>query len=413
MGRPADPARRVAVWVLVVQCLLALSWTLYVLFLPQLLAAAGIERRWFVYVLIADQAIFAACDRAAGVAADRIAPGRRRVGRAIGAVTLLSSVALMAMPWLATRGAVPLLAVIFLWAATSSALRAPVFALLGRVRDASPDDGPTRAHPAVVGRSGTIGIALVGISLAGAASPYLTLLLKGIAPQLPIAVSALALAAAGLWAVRVEAHLPRVPAPPTPAPSAVRQRGWALAVVVLVATFGTQVATAIVATPLLQRFVGADAMLWIAWFWAGFGLGLVPGTWSTSRARTVRRALLDAVLALLIAAALFGLGTASPSVALLAVALTLTGAAWGAFTTILFATAVALSDGRGTVRGAGTASGLLFSAIAVGTLLRMAFVATGLHQAPFRDWLPQAAWLAAGGVLLLAVRTLWRESPQR
>ena len=45
-------ATRTALWVLAVQCLLALSWTLYVLFLPGLLAAAGIARNWFVYVLI-------------------------------------------------------------------------------------------------------------------------------------------------------------------------------------------------------------------------------------------------------------------------------------------------------------------------------------------------------------------------
>ena len=36
-GHGAPSARRVAVWILVVQCLLALSWSVYVLFLPTLL----------------------------------------------------------------------------------------------------------------------------------------------------------------------------------------------------------------------------------------------------------------------------------------------------------------------------------------------------------------------------------------
>ena len=61
-----------AIWVLAVQCLLALSWTMYVLFLPGMLAAAGIERRWFLFVLMADQLIFAACDWAAGVYVDQM-----------------------------------------------------------------------------------------------------------------------------------------------------------------------------------------------------------------------------------------------------------------------------------------------------------------------------------------------------
>ena len=76
--------------------------------------------------------------------------------------------------------------------------RPPVFALLGRVRQS----GHSNTQ-----RAGVVSLALVGISLAGAIGPSLTWLLKNVGPRLPIAVNALSLAVAGLWALRAEASL--------------------------------------------------------------------------------------------------------------------------------------------------------------------------------------------------------------
>ncbi len=399
----ARRATGTAVWVLVVQCLLALSWTLYVLFLPGMLAKAGVERRWFVYVLIADQAIFGACDWAAGAFADRIGVVWRRLGRFITVVALLSSAALLAMPWVATGGnAALLLGVIFVWAGTSSALRAPVFALIGRVRESGGSSSRRRA--------GMVSIALVGISLAGAIGPYITLLLKAVDPRLPIAVSAASLALAGLWALRADAALPQADAVDLrpDAQAHHRRRAWSLAGIVMLASFGTQLVTAIVAQPLLQRFVGNDAVLWATAFWIGFAIGLVPGARVAATDLSTGRPLIGGAVALVVACAAFAIGVVGDALAVFIAGLTLSGAAWGVFTTVVFTSAVSLSDGRATVRGAGTASGLLFSAIAVGTLLRLALVAAGLTRDALVVWLPDLAWLSASALLVLVVRRVWR-----
>ncbi len=397
-GTSLPALRRTALWVLIVQCLLALSWTMYVLFLPGLLDQAGIEKRWFVYVLIADQLIFAACDWIAGVHADRIAVGVKRLGRVIAVTTLLSSAALLSMPWIALTGsAFLLLGTIFLWAASSSALRAPVFSLLGRVRES--DGGGTRA--------GMVSMALVGISLAGAVGPYLTMLLKNVDNRLPIALSALSLALAGLWATRADAILPRPAADAVRPPlrdADLRSKAWSLAAIVLIAAFGTQVLTAIVATPLYRRFVGADAVVWVAWFWAGFGFGLIPGARIAAT-----RPLIGAAGALVVALIAFAFAERAGSIEFLVVGTVIAGAGWGVFTTSAFSCAVSLSSGRATVRGAGTASGLVFSAIAIATFARLGLLAAGHAKAGFVAWLPQAAWAVAAVLLVVASLTVWRQ----
>lgn len=398
--------RRTAVWVLAVQCLLALSWTLYVLYLPGLLAAAGIDKRWVAYVLIADQLIFALCDWMAGVYADRIALVWRRLGRIMTATTLVSSAALLAMPWIATaESAGLLLGTIFVWAACSSALRAPVFALLGRVRERHErgDRGGAQRRQA-----GMVSMALVGISLAGAIGPYLTLLLKGVDGRVPLALSALSLAMAGIWALRVERLLPR-PMTDRGDPGNLarsRRRALSLAAIVFVAALGTQALVAILGLPLFQRFVGADAVVWIAWFWAGFGLGLMPG----ARVASGTQPFTSAAVALAAGTIAFVVARSSASIAILVGGMAIAGAAWGVFSTVVFTSAVSISKGYAALRGAGTASGMVFSALALATLSRLAFVAAGYGRTPVTTWLPIVAWLAAAVLLVVVARTLWRRT---
>src|SRR5512134_3902902 len=97
-GGSASP-RGYRAWVLAVQCLLVVGWAMYVLYLPGLLASAGIDPRLAIAVLMLDQAIFAACDWAAGAFADRLAAQARRIGPIITAVALVSSACMLAMPW--------------------------------------------------------------------------------------------------------------------------------------------------------------------------------------------------------------------------------------------------------------------------------------------------------------------------
>lgn len=418
---PASDAavlRKTALWVLIVQCLLALSWTMYVLFLPGMLAAANIDKRWFIYVLISDQIIFAACDWWAGVYADRIATAWKRLGRVMIAATMLSSAALLAMPWIAQAGsAVLLLGVIYVWAATSSALRAPVFSLLGRVREDAREVGREKGSidGARARRAGMVSMALVGISLAGAIGPYLTMVLKSVDSRLPIAISAIALALAGLWATRAEALLPQqsdiTAADDSSSPVRerhTRRRALSLAGTVLVAAFGTQLLTAIVAQPLYKPFVGADAVIWVAWFWVGFGLGLIPG----ARIAATDRALIGASIAMAVAWIAFAIGANSTSFVVLVIGTAVAGGGWGVFSTVVFSSAVSLSGGRASVRGAGTASGMVFSAIAIATFLRMICTVTGFAKTPTIVWLPEIAWALASVLLIVAARTVWRDQAE-
>ncbi len=73
-----------------VQWVFALTWTLYVAFLPQLAAGAGIERKWVIWLLLFDQLLFTLMDLALGLAADRVAAGMRRLSGPIVMVTAVS-----------------------------------------------------------------------------------------------------------------------------------------------------------------------------------------------------------------------------------------------------------------------------------------------------------------------------------
>ena len=62
------------------QLFFALTWVVYVIYLPALAAQAGIDKRFVPWILMMDQAIFIACDWAAGVYADRVGNAMKRIG---------------------------------------------------------------------------------------------------------------------------------------------------------------------------------------------------------------------------------------------------------------------------------------------------------------------------------------------
>lgn len=379
---PLPLPRGYRAWVVAVQCLLVVGWATYVLYLPGLLKSAGIDPRLAIAVLMLDQATFAACDWAAGAFADRLARAARRLGPVITAVALASSACMLAMPWIAKLGSPSLLlASIVAWTATSSALRAPVFALLGRVSG-------------IESRSGTVGWALVSLSVAGALTPILTGALARLDPALPLGLGAVALAASALFASRIESRFP-APMPEREDIAPMIAKRW-LALVVLLAAVGTQVHTAIVSKPAYARVAGPEADLWMPTFWIGFALALPLAVRVTRGAAPLARA----SIALLVGAFALVLAQRASSLAVVVASQFVAGAGWGVVTTVIVSAALAL----GGAAKAGTAAGMVFAALAAAALVRLAFVYTGLNASASIAWVPVVAWLAAGALLVARAR---------
>jgi len=369
-------------WVVAVQCLLVVGWAMYVLYLPGLLKAAGLDPRLAIAVLMLDQATFAACDWAAGAYADRLAGLAKRVAPVVVTFALVSSACMVAMPWIAALGSpVLLLATIVAWTATSAALRAPVFALLGRVTG-------------IESKSGTVGWALVSLSVAGALTPLLTAALAKLDPALPLGLGAIALAAAALFAVRLESGFPPPGAARDDEAPAFAKR-W-LALVVLVAAIGTQVHTAIVSKPIYVRLAGTDADRYLPAFWIGFALAL-PIAVLVARGRSP---LARASLALLAGAAALVAVQHAPTLGLVVAAQLVAGAAWAVLATVVVSAAIAL----GGAGRAGTAAGMVFAALAAAALARLGLVALGVQASPAMAWIPVVAWLGAGALTVARAR---------
>ena len=54
------------------------------IFLPKLAAQAGIPKHWVIFILLADQLIFACMDLAMGVMANRVSRAAGKLGRLTG-----------------------------------------------------------------------------------------------------------------------------------------------------------------------------------------------------------------------------------------------------------------------------------------------------------------------------------------
>src|SRR5690349_9134544 len=131
---PDRPPYGAAIYIAVVQFLFVTCWTLYVIFLPELLQGAGLPRRYAPWILLLDQLTFMVMDVVTGMAADRAGRALGRIGPLIVGLTAVSCVAFLLLPHAAGAGdfsAALLLALILAWTVTSSALRAPPWVLLG------------------------------------------------------------------------------------------------------------------------------------------------------------------------------------------------------------------------------------------------------------------------------------------
>jgi MFS family permease len=385
---------RVGIYFAAVQFLFVTCWTVYAIFLPQLAAQAGIEKKWVIYILMADQAIFTLMDFSLGVAADRVQRVLGRLGWLLVILTAVSCAAFLLLPLAAPSGS-PLLflGLIAIWAMTSSALRAPPMALLGKYVPA----------PKLPWMST---LTLLGMGIAGAAAPYLTVSLRGVDPRLPFALSSIALivaVSAMLWA---EKHLAGAAAAAPPPEAVVKKpvgAGVALffcAVALL--GLGFQAHFALNSAPLYLRFAKpAELDYLMPVFWVGFNLLIFPACRANERFGGTVVMAAGAVAGALASA----LAAAAPTLELLLALQFLAGGAWAAVLMSAMTAAIAI----GHVGREGAATGGLFALLAIATFTRMGLVAAQVNKDPAVSallvWLPGLAWLVAGLLLVwLALR---------
>ena len=386
-------ASRVAVYFAVIQCFFALGWTVYVLFLPELLARAGVDKSWKPWVLALDQLIFAGADLAMGLAVDRARAGLRRIGPMLLGVTAVSSLAMLLMPTASGFGGGVFLALTMIWVATSAALRAPPFALLGSY--AAKAEQPRQAA-----------LQLLGLALAAALAPYLGLTLKGIDPALPFALASAAILVSSGGLVWAERQLTRlapsergmgIPLPFT-APAALLMMA-----ALLLAALGFQLHVAINAVAQIKRVVDAGALstmlpMLLPVFWVGFTFGLLPTSALSKRFGDAR----SAALGCLIGALSLVASSYATSIPMLATAHALAGVGWA----LTMANGIGLAAASGRAGAEGRYTSLFFCVLALGTLGRIAVSLSGVPQTlpDVVRWLPVIAWTGAALLLLQVAR---------
>lgn len=379
--------RRLALYIGIVQFFFAVTWTVYVVYLPQLVEQAGIARSWVPWILVADQLVFALVDVATGFWVDRVRHSIARLGPWILAVSVLSGVAFIALPFMHASPA-PLLAVILVWAVTSSALRSPPWALLSR-------------HAATPRLPWLSALTLTGTALAAAAAPYLGMALRGVDPRAPFLVSTLTLlAAVGGLVVAERRVVANSSVSQNPEKPPARQVAL-FYVALLVMALGFQAHFSLNSAPQYLRFATQADLAWLLpVFWIGFNLAMFPASRTVGRIGALP---LMALAAACGALATLACGLASTEAFLLS-AQFLAGACWGAASVAAYTAAMRF----GRTGREGRFLGTLFAVLAVATLGRIAVNPSGLAAVPdfkvLLPWLPAMTWLAAG-LLLIAARS--------
>lgn len=378
-----------ALYLAVVQFVFVSTWTIYIVFLPELLLRAGIDKAWLPRIVIADQVLMAIFDLAFGIAAAR---GMQRYGRIaplVLGVSLVSCLAFLLLPQMAVTAPL-LLALTVIWVITSSALRAPLYALLSR-------------HAATPGKAALAGMMTLGMAGAGMIAPWLGAQLKPLDPGLPFALSSLALAAlvlplaaaeraAGLKAEASEAAA----LPPLPAP--------VFFALLLAAALGFQIFFNLGAAPAYLRHYGPGDLHWLMpMFWLGVAGGSVLAS-ATTRRWPAEGVFAAGALIAAAAALLFGMAT---SPALLPAAQLLGGIGWG----LALCKAFAVAERYLPAPNSAAMLGGLFAMLALATVARISLNTAGLAEAALP--LPAALWLfAAGGMGIALLRAGKRRSPQ-
>ncbi|MCA1496445.1 MULTISPECIES: MFS transporter [unclassified Bradyrhizobium] len=389
-------ANRTGLYLAGLQLVFTLGWTTYVVYLPKLAAEVGIAPSAVILILMLDQAIFTIADTAMGIAADKLAPHVGRLGLFVALVTAISCGAFVALPFVAGAGAAAqgwFIALIVIWSITSSALRAPPLTLLGKYR----------AKPQVPFLAA---LTMLGYGVAGALSPYLGVVLREHDARLPFVISSVVLLLTALGLSRIEHDVARDTVPPTPdeaaAPLGLVPITFIVAMVAL--ALGYQLHFAMNSAPFYLRFAAPGDLQWLMpVFWIGFNIAMFPASLVVKhRGGLVVMGAAGLFGAVAIAAAEF-----AGNLNMLIAAQFLAGAAWGC----MLMSAVSAALAIGSTGAEGKVTGLVFSALALGTFARMAAVAGGLQKmpeyAPLLHWAPVACWSVAGaGLLVIAAARL-------
>jgi hypothetical protein len=393
LSADASPANadRTGAYLAILQLVFTLGWTTYVIYLPRLAAEVGIAPSAVILILMLDQAIFTITDTAMGIAADRISRMVGRLGLFVGVLTAISCLAFVALPFVAGTGAgaqVWFIALIVIWAATSSALRAPPLTLLGR----------HRAKPRVPFLAA---LAMLGYGLAGAVSPYLGVVLAKQDARLPFVISSVVLLITALALSRIERGISLDASAPDKPAEAAKPLGRMPVIFIgsmVILALGYQLHFSINSAPFFLRFAKSDDLQWLMpVFWIGFNIAMFPASVVTKHRGGL---VVMGAAGLLGALAVLGAELAGDLNTEI-VTQFIAGAAWGCMLMSAISAALAIGDSGAE----GKVVGLVFSALALATFARMAAVAGGLQKlpdyAPLLHWAPVACWSVAGAGLLV------------
>jgi len=417
LGVRVQVPRAAAVYLGIVQFFFALTWMVYVTYLPQLLEPYGIERSTLIWLLIGDQLVFAIADVATGISVDRVGRAVVRLGPLIAGITAISCLAFLLLPQIALAGAVGgpalFLVITALWAASSSALRAPAWVLLMK-------------YAAVPSVPWVSALSVAGLALASIATPYLVTALRDQDPRMPFALasaSLLATAAGLIWVEHAILDQPRTAdaAGATSASSSgLTQEARALAEAppslfmlflcsAALLFIGFQAHIAFNSGAQYLRFVEADQLDWLfPIFWVGFNILIFPA-WIVSERSGALPVMIWSAMVGAVGAVIAAL---APSLELTILGQVVCGAGWGGVLVAGFTGALALGrEGR-----EGLSLGLWFSIQAIAALTRMGLVAAQLNRSTeflaLTTWVPPVFWLLSTALLtVLIIFTVRRTEP--
>ncbi len=339
------------------------------IYLPKLAADAGIAPMVVIYILMLDQAIFTVTDTLMGMMADKVSAVVGRLGLIVGIITAVSCACFVALPFVAGAGPeaqVALIVLIVIWSATSSALRAPPLALLGKYA----------ARPS---RPMLASLAMLGYGVAGAVAPYMATSLRGVDPRVPFVIAGITLLLVTLTLSRVERGLVQVSAREKPAlpaqDKAIGRTPLLFIAAMVILALGFQLHVSINSVPFFRRFVAPADLQWLLpVFCIGFNIAMFPAGALVKRFGGI---VVIGVAALIGAAAVI-VAELAPNLDVLIAAQFVAGAAWGC----VMMSAVTAAMAIGETGAEGKVVGLVFSALALATFARMGAVAGGCP--PFR-----------------------------
>jgi MFS family permease len=371
-----------------VQFFFTLGWTVYVIFLPDLLKSVGVAVAWLPLLLMADQLIFAVMDIAFGVVADRMADGYRKLARLLLWLTTISAVAFLLLPSLGIISPAMLIAILLIWVISASVVRAPTMVLLAK-----------QAKAAQQGR--LVVWYAAGMALAAALSPFFGMLLKGADPRLPFAISALTLLAAVLVLLRFSGR--DVPGVQEDEPQPIAFRAYVpLLVVLALASGGFQLHAFLNAAPQYLAHSSKEnlpwlmPLLWVGFFAALLGVGAVIKRFG---------ALIVATAGIVLTAFASYASATAGSLEMFVLLQLLAGVGWAA----AFAGLMEQASMFGTRGAEGLFMGSFFSVLALSSFARIGFASQLLPQNSalqgLQFILPAALLLSAG---LIAAAYVWK-----